>query len=97
MQERMAPTRGRGTPYWLGYQRLRLDSSESRRHQQREARLWQLRRTEELSRSCACPPPPSPPFPVTGARPTHARHLPGHGRAENHGDQSGKLARKIEA
>ena len=55
MQERMAPTRGRGTPYWLGYQRLRLDSSESRRHQQREARLWQLRRTEELSRSCACP------------------------------------------
>ena len=57
MQERMAPTRGRGTPYWLGYQRLRLDSSESRRHQQREARLWQLRRTEELSRSCAPLPP----------------------------------------
>ena len=37
------------TPYWLGYSRLRLDAAESRRHQQREARLWLLRRTEKLS------------------------------------------------
>ena len=39
----------RDTPYWLGYSRLRLDAAESRRHQQREARLWLLRRTEKLS------------------------------------------------
>lgn len=35
----------RESPYWLGYSRLRLNASESERHQTREARMWLLRRT----------------------------------------------------
>jgi hypothetical protein len=39
------PGSQRESPYWLGFSRLRLNGSESRRHQAREARLWLLRRT----------------------------------------------------
>lgn len=39
------PGSQRESPYWLGYSRLRLNDTESRRHQAREARLWLLRRT----------------------------------------------------
>lgn len=39
------PVSQRQSPYWLGYSRLRLNDTESRRHQAREARLWLLHRT----------------------------------------------------
>lgn len=39
------PGSQRESPYWLGYSRLRLNDTEVRRHQAREARLWLLHRT----------------------------------------------------